>query len=150
MQYLYVFLDFDGVTHPVSANNNYFRSDCIQYIYSAINIYNPKIVITSTWRLDVELKQMTSHLDNLDQYVVGSTPEINEPFTKHIRQLEVEKYLSVNNIKRVPWVAIDDNAVFYRDDAPVYITDGREGFTQDDIKPLREFIDTVLNNAGNK
>ena len=138
-----IFLDFDGVTHPVSANNKYFRHDCIQSIYSAINLYNAKIVITSTWRLDMAFDQMVEHLGTLGTYVVDCTPEINEPFIRHVRQLEVEKYLSENNLRRVPWIAIDDNAAFYRDDAPVLIVNGRKGFSLHDVQPLKDLIDKV-------
>jgi len=149
MSDILIFLDFDGVTHPVSANNKYFRPDCIQSIYSAINLYNVKIVITSTWRLDMAFDQMVEHLGTLGPYVVDCTPEINEPFIRHVRQLEVEKYLSEKNLHHVPWIAIDDNAAFYRDDAPVLIVDGRKGFSLQDVKPLTDLMDNVLLTSDN-
>jgi hypothetical protein len=79
------------------------------------------IVITSTWRLDKPLRKLTEYLGPIGKYVESVTPEMNKPFTKYIRQLEVERYLLEQSIAHLPWVAIDDTPAFYRPDAPTYL-----------------------------
>jgi hypothetical protein len=137
---VYLFLDFDGVTHPVSATGQYFREANLAAIHSSIDQLNVDIVITSTWRLDNSLAKIQAYLGELGKYVVGFTPEVNEPFLHHIRQVEVELFLKQQREETMPWVAVDDTPAFYRDDAPVIITDGKIGFTDQDAIPLRELI----------
>jgi len=138
---MYIFLDFDGVTHPVSANGKYFRESCLKYLLLGMDgIDDLHIVITSTWRLDKSLQELTEYLGPIGKYVESVTPEINEPFFKYIRQLEVERYILEQNIAHHPWVAIDDTPAFYRPDAPLICTDGTTGFTQRDARKLKSLL----------
>lgn len=140
---VYIFLDFDGVTHPVAANNDFFRRESIEAIYTAISGIDAGIVISSTWRLDKKIDELILNLGKIGPHIIGYTPEINEPFSKHIRQKEIEHYISINKLGAISWVAIDDTPAFFRDDAPVYITDARCGFLEKDIKPFMNMIDNL-------
>jgi len=105
--------------------------------------HKPQIVITSTWRLDKPLATLIELLALLGTYVIGTTPELNEPFIKYIRQLEVEKYLSDHKKQHITWIAIDDTKAFYRPDANLLLTDGTKGFTDSNITDLSNLIQKV-------
>lgn len=141
----YVFLDFDGVTHPSSANGSYFREENIQALEVALDGYDAQIVISSTWRLDKPLRELRTLLGpKLGEMVVGITPEVDDPFLHNPRQAEVELYLSQDGVEPWPWLAIDDNPAFYRDDAPVMLTDSQKGFQPSDVSLFREVVDELL------
>lgn len=141
----YVFLDFDGVTHPSSANGSYFREENIQALEAALDGYDAQIVISSTWRLDKPLCELRTLLGpKLDERVVGITPEVDAPFVHNPRQEEVERYMSQDGVEQWPWLAIDDTPAFYREDAPVVLTDSQLGFKLSDVPVFREAVDELL------
>lgn len=137
---IYIFLDFDGVTHPTSANGNYFRKENLEPLFNSIKDLDVKLVITSTWRLDKPLEWLKQSLGEIGESVIGVTPEINEPFARHIRQREVELYLSNNCLSDEDWIAIDDTAAFYHPDVSIVLIDGSIGFTDLDGDFLRNLI----------
>lgn len=144
-QMFYLFLDFDGVTHPVSANGRYFRAESIEALEAALDGYDAKIVISSTWRLDRSLNELRVLLGaRLGAMVVGITPEVEDPFMHNPRQAEVELYLAQDDVEWRPWVAIDDTPAFYRDGAPVVFTDGRAGFQLTDVPAFKGAVDSLL------
>jgi hypothetical protein len=75
--------------------------------------------------------------------VVGITPEIGDPFMKHVRQSEVELYLHQNNLSSESWIAIDDTESFYRFNATLILTDGRKGFSDNDGVLLRKMLQNL-------
>ena len=139
----YLFLDFDGVTHPVSANGHYFRKENLEPLAASIKGLDVKVVIASTWRLDEHIDELKQLLGDIGSSVVGVTPEINEPFIKHIRQCEVELYLEQHVPNHEKWIAIDDTAAFYRTNSHLVLTDGRVGFSELDGVLLRKLIITI-------
>ena len=148
----YLFLDFDGVLHPISASGRYFRPENIQPVERAIAGLNPQIVISSTWRFDKSLEEIKELLgDIIGSCVVDITPEFDDPFVHNPRHIEAEMYLEKNGISNMPWVAIDDTSAFYREDAPLLLTDSRTGFTQNDIEKFRNLVRTLsMSKSGEK
>ena len=141
----YVFLDFDGVTHPTSANGRYFREENIQALEAALDGYDAQIVISSTWRLDIPLSEIKTLLGpKLGEMVVGITPEVDDPFLHNPRQAEAELYLAQDGVEQWPWLAIDDTAAFYQENAPVVLTDSQLGFQLSDVPVFREAVDDLL------
>lgn len=141
----YVFLDFDGVVHPASANGRYFREENIKALEAALDGYEAQIIISSTWRLDVPLPELRTLLGpKLGEMVVGITPEVDDPFLHNPRQAEAELYLEQDGVDPWPWMAIDDTPAFYREDAPVVLTDSRMGFQLSDVPVFREVVDKLL------
>lgn len=141
----YLFLDFDGVVHPASANGRFFRDENIQALEAALDGYDAQIVISSTWRLDKPLNDIKTLLGpKLGEMVVGVTPEVDDPFLHSPRQAEVELYLAQDDVEPWPWVAIDDTPAFYREDAPVVLTDSHAGFQLSDVEAFRGAVDGLL------
>jgi len=139
----YLFLDLDGVTHPTSANGRYFRQENLAPLAAAIKDLDIRVVITSTWRLDKPLDELKQLLGDIGELVVGVTPEVNEPFTKYIRQREVELYLEQHGSNYEKWIAVDDTAAFYQPDENLILTHGITGFTASDGISLRKLIKTI-------
>jgi hypothetical protein len=50
---------------------------------------DPRVVIATTWRLDLPLAALIEKLDPLGRYMKGVTPEINRAFVKYVRQLYI-------------------------------------------------------------
>ncbi|MCW8827604.1 MAG: HAD domain-containing protein [Gammaproteobacteria bacterium] len=144
----YVFLDFDGVTHPASANERYFREENIHALEAALDNYDASIVVSSTWRLDKSLNEIRTLLGpKLGEMVMDVTPEVDDSFLHNPRQAEAELYLSQDGVEQWPWVAVDDTPGFYREDAPVVFTDSQTGFRLSDVSAFSGVVDGLLRSS---
>ena len=130
-QTIYLFLDFDGVTHP-RVGSDYFIDSCMEALRDAISNINIAIVVTSTWREDMAIDELSSLLAPLNKPVIGITPVLDDPFVHHVRLEEVEAYLREHGLEGAPWFAIDDTPGFYPGNTPVIWTDPMTGFNVDD------------------
>jgi len=140
-----LFLDFDGVLHPVSGAGT-FDPGSISILESVVSDF-PKlmIVVTSSWREEKSIDQLKSLLgEELGGRVIGSTPVIDEPFLHNVRYHEVCTYLETVKRDYKAWVAIDDEIGNYPEGMPVLITDRRSGLTPEDGLTLRSLISAQL------
>ena len=134
-----LFLDFDGVTHPITGST--FNADCLAMISHALEGYSIQIVISSSWRETHDLEELLELLGpEIGGLVVGVTPVIDDPFLRHVRYHEVQKYLSDNNQDSQSWIALDDTRGFYPEDAPVIWCNPRTGVTLIEAVRLREVL----------
>jgi len=140
-----LFLDFDGVTHPL-VSPQMFLPECMDALATAIMPYELEIVVTSTWRETYHYEKLESLLSVLGKKLQGVTPVIDDPFLKYVRYHEVRQYLTESNQIETPWLAIDDIPGFYPEDAPVYWSDSKTGFTVKDISKLSKFIEVATQN----
>ncbi len=124
-----IFLDFDGVLRRASSNPSRFDQDCLEHFESAIRQCPvSKIVITSTWRLAMPLKELRSRFSpDVAARIVGVTPENLEEET-YERHAEIRTFMEERNITSVPWVAIDDDPLHFPPGAPLLLTDPSKGF----------------------
>jgi len=137
---VFIFLDIDGVCHPLPSHGRHFRNENMAALERAILGLPVQIVITSTWRESKTLDEIKSYLGDLGQYVLDVTPVINNLIDTGIRHDEVELYWEKLGVDYVPWIAVDDMADYYRDDSPLILTDGLVGFTDEDGLRLRQWI----------
>jgi len=73
----------------------------------------------------------------LGDYVVGVTPEIDDPFVKHGRYHEVLRHREQCALSESDWVAIDDEPGRYPNDLEnLILTNPRAGFSVDDAALL--------------
>ena len=137
-----IFLDFDGVMHSVSQQDkNPFDDICIENIYSCLKNQDVKIVITSSHRKVHSQEHLMSQLGPLGEYVVGTTPIIDERFLKHVRFEEVVLWLMAENSMDEKWIAIDDVPGNYPGNANIIITDPHRGFSETDAIKLSSWLD---------
>ena len=118
-----LFLDFDGVLHPMSARLN---AESFCYLPRLENVLrefsNVMIVITSTQREHLSLPILTRcfSVDIADR-IIGITPMLTIKNAEDIaesRYREILAYLSGNSKK---WVALDDDITLFPCNCPELI-----------------------------
>ena len=132
-----LFLDFDGVLHPVSGICREFSQTSLLVPLFKENPHL-RIVVTSDWRFGYEDWELKKKLEVLGEYCIGSTPRIyaldekhfpGEPDVLFSRQREILWYLHENPHVR-NWLALDDIPDLYEDEfraAHVFITNPYTG-----------------------
>lgn len=126
-----LFLDFDGVLHPVRANEHErFKPDAIRAVNRILDTLNAKVVLSTAWRMDSDIEKFNAWFKHR---VIGSTPIHELDLTmKHSRFQEVMDYLAGEKWLHVPWIAIDDKRTHFPESSPAYITDAKIGITSND------------------
>lgn len=109
-----LFLDFDGVLHPVDASIFFTREEHLAKVLS--DFPGVEIIISSAWRKTHSLKNMREFfLTDLRARIVGVTPvfkvgEANTMVTPGARFHEIQRYLAASGDPARPWIALDDDA----------------------------------------
>lgn len=136
-----IFLDFDGVLRRVTSSPSCFDQDCLENFESAIRQCPvSKIVITSTWRLAMSLKELRSRFSpDVAARIIGITLENFEEET-YVRHAEVKAFLETRNLTALPWVAIDDDPSHFPHNSPVLFTDPQNGFDAECATRLVEIL----------
>jgi len=137
-----IYCDLDGVLHrwPCAAEDM-FDPGCIARFEETIRPHDVRLVITSTWRLDWSLERIRHRLGLLGRYLIGVTPDIDDPFLRFGRYHEVLRHRQEQAVGETPWIAIDDEAGRYPEDLPNLIqTDPRAGFSEKDSATLSRLL----------
>ena len=134
-----LFLDFDGVTHPISGSLP-FEPSCINALSTVVKQLDAKIVIASTWRYKFSLDDMQEFLGKtLAPRVIDITPDLDlDPFLQWPRAREVAAWLESNKSLDRTWVAIDDEEGNYPQGLS-YLCERNKGFTNSDIAPFIKY-----------
>ena len=137
-----LFLDFDGVLHPVGGvpmKMRLARLPLLEALLREPALREVGIVISSTWRIAYTLAQLrSSFAPDMRERIVDRTPQLDTSLAQHARYAEISAWLARHPEVR-HWVAVDDdvrgfpagahgNAVFTRADT---------GLTTRDIEVLR-------------
>jgi len=141
----YIFMDFDGVTHPWGEVED-FR--CLPLIESVMRDYaEAKIVIASDWRMLFSLPKLVSRFaEDIRPRVAGATPHV---IPKHgaelhgLREREAMLWLGqhVADIASAAWCALDDAPGNWFSRSRLLLTDFKRGFTEEDAGALRRMLD---------
>jgi len=137
-----IFLDFDGVTHPVSGSQP-FQLACLDALAETFNQLDADIVITSTWRLDRSIDELRTFLGSeIGDRVIGVTPDLDlDPFLKWPRVREVVAWLENNRSENEVWAAIDDEEGNYPAGYS-YLSNRRTGFIETDVIPFIKYSES--------
>jgi hypothetical protein len=110
-----LFLDFDGVMHPIDQHNLFCREEHLARVLRKFP--DVEIVISSSWRLTHSLQNMQSFfLTDMRSRVIGVTPIIDIEGSVNCgctRFLEIQKYLADTGNQHRNWVALDDDASLF-------------------------------------
>lgn len=130
-----IFLDFDGVLHPLKANEHErFRPEAIYSVNRILDALDAKIVLSTAWRMDSGIERFNAWFKHR---IIGSTPIHELDLTaQHSRFKEVMNFLSDENWLHVPWIAIDDKRTHYPESSPAFITDAKVGMTSNDADTI--------------
>lgn len=110
---IYIFLDIDGVLHSESGDpsEKLSRAPILARVLDRFDPLGSKIaiVISSTWRLDMELARIARELgQSLGRRVCGATPDLD----LLDRQRECEAWMA-DHAPGGKWLAIDDRASWF-------------------------------------
>ena len=135
---MYLFLDIDGVLnikekHPWTHNEPpAFDKQCLIELESVLRLHAAKmikVVISSTWRQVYSFEKIRSLFSpDVQDMIVGVTPDTYGRIEDYERQNEVIRYLNFSGNKDFDWVAIDDDQYHYKPDANLVLTERYTGF----------------------
>ena len=129
---MHIFLDLDGVLRRLTSEPSRFDADCLEQFESAIRrCGDVRIVISSTWRLAMSLRELRSHFSpDVAERIDGVTPD-SYSLSTHTRYQEIRTYLMKRGIEHENWLAIDDDPEHYPKGSSLLITDPNKGFDAD-------------------
>lgn len=141
----YIFMDFDGVTHPWGEVED-FR--CLPHIEAVVRDYEEaRIVITSDWRMLFSLSKLVGRFaEDIRPRVCGATPHVipkNGAELHGLREREAMLWLAQHeaNPAEAAWCAIDDAPGNWLTRSRLVLTDFKRGFTEEDAGALRRMLD---------
>lgn len=140
-----LFLDIDGVLHPLIPRKDRPASEAAQLSYlprlAGVLFEHPdiRIVISSTWRVTRTLDQLRTLFPlPLQHRLIGVTPVLDEARFPGGRELEALEWLDVH-APGEEWIALDDCAPCWTSLWRLVICD--DGFRDDEERELREMIE---------
>lgn len=140
----YIFMDFDGVTHPWGEVED-FR--CLPLIESVIREFEEvKIVISSDWRMLFSLQKLVARFsEDIRPRVAGVTPHMlpKQGAELHgLRERESMLWLAQHeaDISVSAWCAIDDAPGNWLSRSRLILTDFKRGFTEEDAAALTRML----------
>lgn len=125
-----LFLDFDGVLHPLARPHGPFTRvpefERLMRGYPAV-----EIVISSSWREGYKLEQLRAIFsDDIAGRIIGLTPVLQPCDHKHVREAEIQLWLRSNDRVSEGWVAVDDCALLFSPGCNnLVLVDGDTGFS---------------------
>lgn len=143
MTAMILFLDFDGVMHPVNQVDLFCREEHLALVLR--DFPGVEVVISSSWRETHTLKNMlTFFLTDLRSRIVGVTPVIeimDAVDVPGVRWREINKYLTATGNQHRRWVALDDAPeLFPHRCAELVLCDGIHGFGKAEEPTLRAWL----------
>lgn len=145
---LVIFLDFDGVLNIINGNESTYMKQELHFEKELIDNLNflmesipeLKIVISSSWRLDLEdaLNHIALCGFKYNNRIIGSTPIFNESSFK-TRLAEIKTWLKVNasySKTNIEYLIIDDELQGYN----VINIDPKKGFIKDKLNEVLDFF----------
>lgn len=140
----YIFMDFDGVTHPWGEVED-FR--CLPAIEAVVREFEEaRIVIASDWRMLFSLPRLVARFsEDIRPRVLGVTPHV---LPKHgselhgLREREAMLWLAKHEADpdSAPWCALDDAPGNWLTRSRLLLTDFKRGFGDDDAEALRRML----------
>lgn len=139
---VYVFVDFDGVTHPWGEAED-FR--CLPALEVVLREYpETLVVISSDWRTLFSLPKLAARFSaDLQARVIDVTPAIYPKSPQEfygLREKEARQWLE-KHPDSAGWLAIDDAPGNWPTKTRLVLTDFKQGFTEEDAGRLRRMLD---------
>lgn len=143
-----LFLDFDGVLHPVNREDGVFSRE--EHLARVLRDYpHVQVVISSSWRCDYTLANMkTFFLTDLRSRIIGVTPHFMGDGLDHenfdLREQEIYAWLRSAGREHEPWIALDDSDwLFSSSCLHLLLVDASTGFDDVTERALRTRLGPV-------
>lgn len=144
-----IFLDFDGVLHPVFPRRELpdEENQLFSYLPRLEGVLRDfpeiKIVISSSWRENRPWENVIKAFSlDIAARIIGATPVLKQkepPYLKHPRHEEILDFLNQKNLTTAEWVALDDDPKIYPPDCQNLILCS-DGFRDAEESTLREVL----------
>lgn len=144
-----IFLDFDGVLHPVFPRHELpdKENQLFSYLPRLEGVLRDfpefQIVIASSWRENRPWENVIKAFSpDILARIIGATPVLRSkepPYPKHPRYEEILEFLNRNDMPTVRWVALDDDSKIYPPDCSNLIL-CLDGFRDAEENMLREVL----------
>jgi hypothetical protein len=141
-----LFLDFDGVLHPVNRPDG--ALSLLPHVERVLRDYpHVEIVISSAWRTDNSIDTLRAFFSSdIAARIIGVTPDFYVPFFnldyRYIRELEIRAWLKDSHREHESWIALDDIEILFKPGCPgLLLVDADIGFNQHIEKELRKRLD---------
>lgn len=132
-----IFLDFDGVLHPVNARGEGYFCYMENFLNLMDELPDVEIVISSSWRHAMAYGVLKSMLGRHESKIIGVTRDILKPEDGFWRLHEILGWIQDHEYKGV-WLAIDDAGQEFPQDHPnLFLCDSSIGLDNDAIEALR-------------
>ncbi len=142
----YIFMDFDGVTHPWGEVED-FR--CLPLIESVVREFEEvRVVISSDWRMLFSMQKLLARFsEDIRERVVGATPHMlpkSGAELHGLREREAMLWLAQHDAdgRDAAWCAIDDAPGNWMTRSRLLLTDFKRGFIEEDAIALRRTLQT--------
>ena len=151
MRRVTLFLDFDGVTHPLHCHES--KHFCwLSGIEDGLrHVPSTEVVVSSTWRIQYPLVALRARFSaDVAERVVGMTPHqvsldaVPARFLGFPRHAECIAWMRANRQSHDVWLAIDDRPYLFEPFfSGVVVTDSRSGATGDALEKLRHELERL-------
>ncbi|WP_255992034.1 HAD domain-containing protein [Chitinolyticbacter albus] len=142
-----LFLDFDGVLHPMSPSSfNMLPFELLPRFEAVLRDYpSVKVVISSSWREIMPWEELLGLFsEDLRDRLLGATPVLAAS-TPYLRQAEIELWVQQHATVSVPWIAIDDiPTLFDPASENVLYCDSERGFDEAVERQLRQRLNRAF------
>jgi hypothetical protein len=137
-----IFLDIDGVVHPVGGGSDTFLPACTTILEKIITQYNPDIIISSTWKDAYTLKEIIHFFPpSIQENIKDKTPNHRDDMIEFKRDIECRGY--IKKYKRTDlFLAIDDDPNHFNK-VPVFLTNAETGLVDTDIQKFDSFVNKL-------
>ena len=140
-----LFLDFDGVTHPIGGNADgtpFGQLPLLEALLREPDFARVSIVISSTWREAFSLARLRQRFaPDMRDRIIGVTPEVDDYDGPHRRCWEIRAWLALHpEVAR--WTVLDDMVEGFPAawQEHVVFTDGASGLVEADLPRLRAHL----------
>ena len=141
---IYIFIDFDGVTHPWGGVEDFRSLPLIEEVIRPFG--ETQIVIASDWRTLFSLSRLSQRFsEDIRPRIAGTTPHLMPGRGQNLRGMR-EREAMIWLGQHTPdagissWCAIDDAPGNWITRSRLLLTDFKRGFTEEDVPALTRML----------
>lgn len=140
-----LFLDFDGVLHPLDREEGVLthlpRFERVMRDHPDIDL-----VVSSAWREEHSLEALRAFFTpDVGGRIIGSTPIFEFLDHSYVRQAEITAWLREHEREGTQWIALDDSDWLFAPNCPnLILVDAETGFDAKAEHALREHLSKAI------
>jgi hypothetical protein len=134
-----IFLDIDGVLHPVSSKDEEQFSRLPLLADMLLDIPEWDVVISSDWRIGYSLDELKVFMPLIEDRITSKTPVLD--IKRRVREHEIKGWLAMH-VEYERFMVLDDNSNQFSKDFRSHLveTDPCVGLTDKDIRKISRIV----------